>query len=60
MAIELLALFLESRGLQDARLIVHSDNQGTIGALSKGHNGNIYLDLAVHHTPHSYGYIACL
>ena len=28
-------------------LLVHSDNQGTIGALDKGCSGNIYLNLAV-------------
>jgi len=48
--IELLALFLESRGFRDLHLLVHSDNQGTIGALDKGHSGNIYLNLAVHCT----------
>ena len=49
-AIELLALFLESRGFQDLHLLVHSDNQNTIGALDKGCSGNIYLNLAICHT----------
>jgi hypothetical protein len=35
-AIELLSSFLESKGFHDAHLLIHSDNQGTIGALEKG------------------------
>ena len=46
-SIELLALFLESTGHCNAHLLVHSDNQGTIGALDKGRSGNIYINLAV-------------
>ena len=49
-AIELLALFLESTGHRNAHLLVHSDNQGTIGALDKGRSGNIYINLAVRRT----------
>jgi len=49
-AIELLTYFLESRGLHETHLLVHSDNQGTIGALDKGHSGNIHVNLAVCHT----------
>ena len=49
-AIKLLTLFLESTGHRDAHLLVHSDNQGTIGALDKGCSGNIYINLAVCHT----------
>ena len=49
-AIELLTYFLESRGLRDIHLLVHSDNQGTIGALDKGRSGNIHVNLAVRRT----------
>jgi len=49
-AIELLICFLEGRGIHNAYLLVHSDNQGTIGTLDKGRSSNIHLNLTVCHT----------
>ena len=47
-AIELLAYFLEEKGLWDTYLLIHSDNQGTIGTLGKGCSPNTYINLSVH------------
>ena len=49
-AIELLTYFLEEMGLHDCHLLIHSDNQSTIGALDKGHSPNSHINLSVHHT----------
>jgi len=45
-AIELLVYFLEGKGLHDAHLLIHSDNQGTIGALGKGRSPNTHINLS--------------
>ena len=50
LAIELLVYFLEAMGLQHCRLLIHSDNQGTIGALEKGHSPNSHINLSVRRT----------
>ena len=50
LAIELLVYFLEGMGLQHCRLLIHSDNQGTIGALEKGRSPNSHINLSVHRT----------
>ena len=34
-------------GLRHCRLLIHSDNQGTIGALEKGHSPNSHINLSV-------------
>ena len=47
LAIELLVYFLEGMGLQHCRLLIHSDNQGTIGALEKGRSPNSHINLSV-------------
>ena len=47
-AIELLAYFLEEKGLWDAYLLIHSDNPGTIGTLGKGRSPNTHINLSVH------------
>ena len=49
-AIELLVYFLEEIGLHDCRLLIHSDNQGTIGALNKGRSPNSHINLSVRRT----------
>jgi hypothetical protein len=49
-AIELLICFLEGKGLRDAHLLIHSDNQGTIGALDKGRSRNIHINLSIRRT----------
>lgn len=47
-AIELLIYFLEQMGFQDIHLRIHSDNKGTIGALSKGRSCSRPVNLAIH------------
>jgi hypothetical protein len=47
LAIELLTYFLEEMGLQHCRLLIHSDNQGTIGALEKGRSPNSHINLSL-------------
>jgi len=47
LAIELLTYFLEQMGLHNCRLLIHSDNQGTIGALDKGRSPNSHINLSV-------------
>jgi len=49
-AIELLVYFLESKDLRNTHLLLHSDNQGTIGALGKGRSGNIHINLSIRRT----------
>lgn len=44
-ALELLYYFLGARGLQNCRLLVHSDNYGAIGALRKGRSKNEAINL---------------
>ena len=50
LAIELLVYFLEGMGLQHCQLLIHSDNQGTIGVLEKGRSPNSHINLSVRHT----------
>jgi hypothetical protein len=47
LAIELLTYLLEDTSLQNAHLLIHSDNQGAIGALDKGHSRNFHINLSV-------------
>jgi len=49
-AIELLFYFLENKGYHNTHLLIHSDNQGTIGALDKGRSRNIHINLSVRRT----------
>lgn len=49
LAIEFLTYLLEDMGLQNAHLLIHSDNQGAIRALDKGHSQNFHINLSVHH-----------
>ena len=37
-------------GLRHCRLLIHSDNQGTIGALEKGRSPNSHINLSVRRT----------
>jgi hypothetical protein len=50
LAIEFLTYFLKDMGLRNAHLLIHSDNQGAIGALNKGCSQNYHINLSVHHT----------
>jgi len=46
-AIEVLFLLLDERGWRDRHLIIHSDNQGTIGAVANGRSRNPHINLSV-------------
>jgi len=39
---------LEEKGLHDAHLLIHSDNQGVIGAFDKGRSRNFEVNLSIH------------
>jgi hypothetical protein len=49
-ALELLVYFLVQAGLNNIRLLIHSDNNGAIGAHEKGHSPNIEINLCVRRT----------
>src|SRR6266567_2615718 len=49
-AIELLVYFLEARKFHDIRLLIHSDNKGTIGALEKGRSRNHHINSSIRRT----------
>lgn len=49
-AMEILVYFLEQLNFSNIRLRIHSDNQGAIGALSKGRSPNRAINLAVRRT----------
>lgn len=46
-ALELLVYFLQQSGVLNAHLLMHSDNNGAIGAHSKGHSRNYAINLCV-------------
>lgn len=47
-AVEILLVYLdELLGVRDRHLLVHSDNQGTIGSLSKGKSRNFHINHSV-------------
>ncbi|EAU91389.2 hypothetical protein CC1G_07424 [Coprinopsis cinerea okayama7 len=49
-AIELLVYFIQLLGWQDCHLLIHSDNQGTIGAMTKGRSPNHHINASVRRT----------
>jgi len=50
LAVEFAVYFLEEMGFHDSRLLIHSDNQGTIGAVDKGRSSNVPIKIAVRRT----------
>ncbi|KAF7303601.1 Reverse transcriptase/ribonuclease H [Mycena indigotica] len=46
-AVELLIYALEGHNLRDARLLIHSDNQGVIGAFQKGRSSNHEINISL-------------
>ena len=46
-AIELLIYVLEAKGIKNSTLLIHSDNQGTIGSLDKGRSRNHHINLSI-------------
>ena len=54
-AIELASYYLANLGYKDADLILHSDNQGVIGAFQRGRSRNFQVNLSIRRTT-----LACL
>jgi hypothetical protein len=50
LAVEFTAYILEAMGIQNCRVLIHSDNQGTIGSIDKGRSPNFHINLAVRRT----------
>ncbi|KAF8823347.1 hypothetical protein HHX47_DHR10000429 [Lentinula edodes] len=46
-AVELLIYFLESKNFHDIYLLIHSDNQGTIGAFDKARSPNYWINMSI-------------
>ena len=46
-AIEILIYFLEAMGFKNIRLLIHSDNQGTIGAMNKSRSPNYWINMSI-------------
>jgi hypothetical protein len=49
-AVEILIYILESMGITNTTLLIHSDNQGTIGSLNKGRSRNFHINLSIRRT----------
>jgi hypothetical protein len=46
-AIEILLYILVAMGVANTTLLIHSDNQGTIGSVSKGRSRNFHINLSI-------------
>jgi hypothetical protein len=46
-ALELLIYVLEEQGIKDSHVLIHSDNQGVIGAFDKGRSRNFEVNLSI-------------
>lgn len=46
-AVEILIYFLECSGLANIRILIHSDNQGTIGAMCKSRSSNYWINMSI-------------
>jgi hypothetical protein len=46
-ALELVIYVLEEKGFRDSHILVHSDNQGVIGAFDKGRSRNFEVNLSI-------------
>jgi hypothetical protein len=46
-AVEILIYLLEAMGVTNTTLLIHSDNQGTIGSLDKGRSRNFHINLSI-------------
>ena len=46
-AVEILIYILEAMGISNTTLLIHSDNQGTIGSLAKGRSRNFHINLSI-------------
>jgi hypothetical protein len=46
-AVEILIYILEAMGFANTVILIHSDNQGTIGSLHKGRSRNFHINLSI-------------
>lgn len=46
-AVELISHILDHWDFHDARIVIHSDNQGTIGAMVKGRSPNYHINMSI-------------
>jgi hypothetical protein len=46
-AVEILIYILEAMGVTNTTVLIHSDNQGTIGSLDKGRSRNFHINLSI-------------
>ena len=46
-SIEILLYILEAMGISNTTLLIHSDNQGTIGSMAKGRSRNHHINLSI-------------
>lgn len=49
-AVELVARILLERGLSNAVILIHGDNQGVIGSFGRGRGRNLHVNLAIRRT----------
>ena len=49
-AVELAAYILESKGIRESTVLIHSDNEGTIGSVDKGRSRNTHINLSIRRT----------
>lgn len=49
-AVELVVYILETMGVRNSRILIHSDNQGTIGSMHKGRSPNYHINLSIRRT----------
>jgi hypothetical protein len=47
LALEFVFYILDAMDVRDAHLLIHSDNQGAIGALEKGRSPNFHINLSI-------------
>ena len=46
-AVKVLIYILKAMGITNTTLLIHSDNQGTIGSMSKGRSRNFHINLSI-------------
>jgi hypothetical protein len=50
LAVEFATYLLELMGIRKSTVLIHSDNQGTIGSVDKGRSPNTYINLSIRRT----------
>ena len=46
-SVEILIYILDAMGVNNVTLLIHSDNQGTIGSIGKGRSRNFHINLSI-------------